>query len=33
MQNPEAFRKELIARVEKATAAPPAAPAKPSEFE
>ena len=32
-QNPAAARSNLIARVEKATAAPPAAPAKPSEFE
>jgi hypothetical protein len=31
--DPVAARKDLIARVEKATAAPPAAPAKPSEFE
>jgi len=32
-QNPLAARSNLIARVEKATAVPPAAPAKPSEFE
>ena len=32
-QNPVAARSNLIARVEKATAAPPAAPAKPSAFE
>ena len=32
-QNPPAARSNLIARVEKATAAPPAAPAKPSAFE
>ena len=32
-QNPAAARSNLIARVEKATAAPPAAPAKPSQFE
>jgi hypothetical protein len=32
-QNPGAARSNLIARVEKATAAPPAAPAKPSAFE
>lgn len=32
-QNPAAARSNLIARVEKATAAPPAAPAKPSAFE
>lgn len=32
-QNPEAARSNLIARVEKATAAPPKAPEKPSEFE
>jgi hypothetical protein len=32
-QNPMAARSNLIARVEKATAAPPAAPAKPSAFE
>jgi hypothetical protein len=31
--DPAAARKDLIARVEKATAQPPAAPAKPSEFE
>ena len=32
-QNPAAARSNLIARVEKATAAPPKAPAKPSAFE
>jgi hypothetical protein len=32
-QNPAAARTNLIARVEKATAVPPAAPAKPSQFE
>ena len=32
-QNPSVARSNLIARVEKATAAPPAAPAKPSQFE
>lgn len=32
-QNPAAARKDLIARVEKATAVPPPEPAKPSEFE
>ena len=32
-QNPAAARSNLIARVEMATAAPPAAPAKPSAFE
>ncbi|MCX6927227.1 MAG: hypothetical protein NT154_29095 [Verrucomicrobia bacterium] len=32
-QNPTAARSNLIARVEKATAVPPAAPAKPSQFE
>jgi hypothetical protein len=32
-QNPAAARSNLIARVEKATAAAPAAPAKPSPFE
>jgi hypothetical protein len=32
-QNPASARSYLIARVEKATAAPPAAPAKPSAFE
>jgi hypothetical protein len=32
-QNPAAARSNLIARVEKATAVPPAAPAKPSQFE
>ena len=32
-QNPAAARSNLITRVEKATAAPPAAPAKPSPFE
>ena len=32
-QNPAAARSNLVARVEKATAAPPAAPAKPSQFE
>jgi hypothetical protein len=32
-QNPPAARSNLIARVEKATAAPPKAPAKPSAFE
>jgi hypothetical protein len=32
-QNPPAARSNLVARVEKATAAPPAAPAKPSAFE
>ena len=32
-QNPAAARSNLIARVEKATAIPPAAPAKPSAFE
>ena len=32
-QNPAAARSNLIARVEKATAVPPAAPAKPSPFE
>ena len=32
-QNPVAARSNLIARVEKATAAPPPAPAKPSVFE
>ena len=32
-QNPAAARSNLVARVEKATAAPPAAPAKPSLFE
>ena len=32
-QNPAAARSNLVARVEKATAAPPAAPAKPSAFE
>jgi hypothetical protein len=32
-QNPAAARSNLIARVEKATAVPPAAPAKPSAFE
>ena len=32
-QNPAAARSNLIARVEKATAAPPTAPAKPSPFE
>ena len=32
-QNPVAARSNLIARVEKATAVPPAAPAKPSAFE
>jgi hypothetical protein len=32
-QNPAAARSNLIARVEKATAAPPAAPAKPNPFE
>ena len=32
-KNPAAARADLIARVEKATAVPPAAPAKPSEFE
>ena len=32
-QNPAAARSNLMARVEKATAAPPAAPAKPSAFE
>jgi hypothetical protein len=31
--DPVAARKDLIARVEKATAQPPAAPAQPSEFE
>jgi uncharacterized membrane protein YhiD involved in acid resistance len=33
MKDAEAFRKDLIARVQKATAAPPAEPAKPSAFE
>jgi uncharacterized membrane protein YhiD involved in acid resistance len=33
MKDPEAFRKDLIVRVQKATAAPPAAPAAPSPFE
>lgn len=32
-QDPAAGRKELIARLDKATAAPPKAPEKPSEFE
>ena len=32
-QNPAAARSNLVARVEKATAVPPAAPAKPSPFE
>ena len=32
-QNPAAARSNLIARVEKATAAPPKAPEKPSQFE
>lgn len=32
-RNPVAARKDLISRVEKATAVPPPAPAKPSEFE
>jgi hypothetical protein len=32
-QNPAAARSNLIARVEKATAAPPKAPEKPSPFE
>lgn len=32
-ENPAAARSNLIARVEKATAAPPKAPEKPSEFE
>jgi hypothetical protein len=32
-QNPAAARSNLIARVEKATAVPPPAPAKPSQFE
>ena len=32
-QDPAAARSNLVARVEKATAVPPAAPAKPSEFE
>jgi hypothetical protein len=32
-QNPAAARSNLVARVGKATAVPPAAPAKPSEFE
>jgi hypothetical protein len=32
-QNPAAARSNLVARVEKATAQPPKAPAKPSEFE
>jgi hypothetical protein len=32
-QNPAAARSNLIARVEKATAVPPSAPAKPSQFE
>lgn len=32
-KDPAAARKDLIARVEKATAVPPAAPAKPSQFE
>ncbi len=32
-QNPAAARSNLISRVEKATAAPPKAPQKPSEFE
>ena len=32
-QNPKAARSNLIARVEKATAPPPKAPEKPSEFE
>ncbi len=32
-QNPSAARSNLIARVEKATAAPPKAPEKPSQFE
>jgi hypothetical protein len=32
-EDPVAARKDLIARVEKATAVPPAAPAQPSEFE
>jgi hypothetical protein len=32
-QNPAAARTNLIARVEKAAAVPPAAPAKPSQFE
>jgi hypothetical protein len=32
-QNPASARSNLIARVEKATAVPPAAPAKPSQFE
>jgi hypothetical protein len=32
-QNPAAARSNLITRVEKATAAPPKAPQKPSEFE
>ena len=32
-QNPAAARSNLIARVEKATAVPPTAPEKPSEFE
>ena len=32
-KNPAAARSNLIARVEKATAAPPKVPAKPSEFE
>jgi hypothetical protein len=32
-QNPDAARSNLIARVEKATAAPPKAPEKPSPFE
>ena len=32
-QNPAAARSNLIARVEKVTAVPPAAPAKPSQFE
>jgi hypothetical protein len=32
-QNPDAARSNLIARVEKATAVPPKAPEKPSQFE
>ncbi len=32
-KDPAAARKDLIARVEKATAVPPAAPAQPSQFE
>lgn len=32
-QNPEAAKADLVARVQKANAVPPAAPAQPSEFE